>query len=52
MRDFMYYAEEDLAFNIDAFLRACRLQKINATGDKIVEYSFLLDQEGHADGLV
>jgi hypothetical protein len=52
MRDFMYYAEEDLAFNIDAFLRACKLQKINATGDRTVEYSFLLDQEGQTDGLI
>jgi hypothetical protein len=36
MRDFIYLTEEDLAYNIDAFLKAGKLQKIAATGNKTV----------------
>jgi hypothetical protein len=49
MRDFIYYAEEDLAYNIDAFLKASKLQKINSTGNINVQYSFLLELERQKD---
>jgi hypothetical protein len=35
----VYYADEDLNYNIDAFLRACRLNK----GKKNNCYSFLVE---------